>query len=108
MSRGKKGHPDILQHASQILDDGFLTDSVGRKINFQNTIIIMTSNMGVKQINDFGIGVGFETKSSLDQSLKLSKRLYENFKKYLSPEFLNRIDDCVIFNSLSIKILIRL
>ena len=100
----EKGHPDIYSMLLQILDDGFLTDSVGRKINFQNTIIIMTSNIGVKQINDFGIGVGFETKSSIDQtSLTEQKVIQRALKNTFAPEFLNRIDDCIIFNSLSIK-----
>jgi ATP-dependent Clp protease ATP-binding subunit ClpC len=88
----------------QILDDGFLTDSVGRKINFQNTIIIMTSNIGVKQINDFGIGVGFETKSSVDQTSQTEQKVIQRaLKNTFAPEFLNRVDDCIIFNSLSIK-----
>ena len=80
----EKGHPDIYSMLLQILDDGFLTDSVGRKVNFQNTIIIMTSNIGVKQINDFGVGVGFETKSSLDQTSKVEqkvKRICNRFEK---------------------------
>ena len=100
----EKGHPDIYSMLLQILDDGFLTDSVGRKINFQNTIIIMTSNIGVKQINDFGIGVGFETKSSIDQSSQTEQKVIQRaLRNTFAPEFLNRIDDCVIFNSLSIK-----
>ena len=80
----EKGHPDIYSMLLQILDDGFLTDSVGRKVNFQNTIIIMTSNIVVKQINDFGVGVGFETKSSLDQTSKVEqkvKRICNRFEK---------------------------
>ena len=100
----EKGHPDIYSMLLQILDDGFLTDSVGRKINFQNTIIIMTSNIGVKQINDFGIGVGFETKSSVDQTSKTEQKVIQRaLKNTFAPEFLNRIDDCIIFNSLTIK-----
>ena len=100
----EKGHPDIYSMLLQILDDGFLTDSVGRKVNFQNTIIIMTSNIGVKQINDFGVGVGFETKSSLDQTSKVEQKVIQRaLKNTFAPEFLNRIDECIIFNSLSIK-----
>ena len=100
----EKGHPDIYSMLLQILDDGFLTDSVGRKINFQNTIIIMTSNIGVKQINDFGIGVGFETKSSVDQTSQTEQKVIQRaLKNTFAPEFLNRVDDCIIFNSLSIK-----
>ena len=100
----EKGHPDIYSMLLQILDDGFLTDSVGRKVNFQNTIIIMTSNIGVKQINDFGVGVGFETKSSLNQTSKIEQKVIQRaLKNTFAPEFLNRIDECIIFNSLSIK-----
>src|SRR6056300_1171598 len=100
----EKGHPDIYSMLLQILDDGFLTDSVGRKINFQNTIIIMTSNIGIKQINDFGIGVGFETKSSVDQTSQTEQKVIQRaLKNTFAPEFLNRVDDCIIFNSLSIK-----
>ena len=100
----EKGHPDIYSMLLQILDDGFLTDSVGRKINFQNTIMIMTSNIGVKQINDFGTGVGFDTKSSVDQTSKTEQKVIQRaLKNTFAPEFLNRVDDCIIFNSLSIK-----
>ena len=100
----EKGHPDIYSMLLQILDDGFLTDSVGRKINFQNTIIIMTSNIGVKQINDFGTGVGFDTKSSVDQTSQIEQKVIQRaLKNTFAPEFLNRVDDCIIFNSLSIK-----
>ena len=100
----EKGHPDIYSMLLQILDDGFLTDSVGRKINFQNTIIIMTSNIGVKQINDFGTGVGFDTKSSVNQTSQTEQKVIQRaLKNTFAPEFLNRVDDCIIFNSLSIK-----
>src|SRR6056300_636009 len=100
----EKAHPDVFNMLLQVLDDGFLTDSVGRKINFQNTIIIMTSNIGVKQINDFGIGVGFETKSSVDQTYQTEQKVIQRaLKNTFAPEFLNRVDDCIIFNSLSIK-----
>ena len=99
----EKGHPDIYSMLLQILDDGFLTDSVGRKINFQNTIIIMTSNLGVKQINDFGIGVGFETNSTKNQASDIEKKVIQKALKHtFSPEFLNRVDECVIFNSLTL------
>ena len=87
----------------QILDDGSLTGSVGRKINFQNTIIIMTSNLGVKQISDFGLGVGFETNSTKNQASDIEKKVIKKALKHtFSPEFLNRVDECVIFNSLTI------
>ena len=85
----------------QVLDDGFLTDSLGRKINFQNTIIIMTSNIGARQVKDFGRGLGFETASQKAQSSDIEKGVIEKeLKKTFSPEFLNRIDDIVIFNAL--------
>ena len=100
----EKGHPDIYGMLLQILDNGFLTDSVGRKINFQNTIIIMTSNLGVKQISDFGLGVGFETKSTKNQASNIEKKVITKALKHtFSPEFLNRVDECVIFNSLTIE-----
>ena len=100
----EKGHPDIYGMLLQILDNGFLTDSVGRKINFQNTIIIMTSNLGVKQISDFGLGVGFETNSTKNQASDIEKKVIKKALKHtFSPEFLNRVDECVIFNSLTIE-----
>ena len=97
----EKAHPDVFNMMLQVLDDGFLTDSLGRKINFQNTIIIMTSNIGARQVKDFGIGVGFETATIKAQSSKIEKSVIERaLKKTFAPEFLNRIDDIVIFNSL--------
>ena len=100
----EKAHPDVFNMLLQVLDDGFLTDSLGRKVNFQNTIIIMTSNIGARQLKDFGTGVGFETSSQKAQSDDLQKGVIEKaLKKTFSPEFLNRIDDFVIFNSLDKK-----
>jgi ATP-dependent Clp protease ATP-binding subunit ClpC len=100
----EKAHPDVFNMLLQVLDDGFLTDSLGRKVNFQNTIIIMTSNIGARQLKDFGTGVGFETASQKAQSDNLQKGVIENaLKKTFAPEFLNRIDDFVIFNSLDKK-----
>ena len=97
----EKAHPDIFNMLLQVLDDGFLTDSLGRKINFQNTIIIMTSNVGARQVKDFGKGLGFETASQKAQSNEIEKGVIEKeLKKTFSPEFLNRIDDIVIFNNL--------
>ena len=97
----EKAHPDFFNMLLQVLDDGFLTDSLGRKINFQNTIIIMTSNIGARQIKDFGTGVGFSTSAQKAQSHDLEKGVIENaLKKTFAPEFLNRIDDIVIFNAL--------
>ena len=100
----EKAHPDVFNMLLQVLDDGFLTDSLGRKVNFQNTIIIMTSNIGARQLKDFGTGVGFETSSQKAQSDEIQKGVITNaLKKTFAPEFLNRIDDFVIFNSLDKK-----
>jgi len=100
----EKAHPDIFNMLLQVLDDGFLTDSLGRKINFQNTIIIMTSNVGARQVKDFGRGLGFETASQKAQSNDIEKGVIEKeLKKTFSPEFLNRIDDIVVFNTLEKK-----
>jgi len=100
----EKAHPDIFNMLLQVLDDGFLTDSLGRKINFQNTIIIMTSNVGARQVKDFGRGLGFETASQKAQSQEIEKGVIEKeLKKTFSPEFLNRIDDIVVFNPLEQK-----
>ena len=97
----EKAHPDVFNMLLQVLDDGFLTDSLGRKVNFQNTIIIMTSNIGARQLKDFGTGVGFETAAQKSQSEDIEKGIIEKeLKKTFSPEFLNRIDDLVIFNTL--------
>jgi ATP-dependent Clp protease ATP-binding subunit ClpC len=97
----EKAHPDVFNMLLQVLDEGFLTDSLGRKINFQNTIIIMTSNIGARQVKDFGSGVGFETSNIKSQASEIEKSVIQNaLKKTFAPEFLNRIDDIVIFNSL--------
>jgi len=97
----EKAHPDVFNMLLQVLDDGFLTDSLGRKINFQNTIIIMTSNIGARQVKDFGRGVGFETSNLKSQAVDIEKNVIQSaLKKTFAPEFLNRIDDIVIFNSL--------
>jgi ATP-dependent Clp protease ATP-binding subunit ClpC len=85
----------------QVLDDGYLTDSLGRKIDFKNTIIIMTSNVGARQLKDFGQGVGFGTAARTSQVDEHSKSIIENaLKKTFAPEFLNRIDDVIVFNPL--------
>ena len=100
----EKAHPDIFNMLLQVMDDGFLTDSLGRKINFQNTILIMTSNVGARQLKDFGKGLGFETASQKAQSSDIEKSVIQKeLKKIFSPEFLNRIDDIVIFNTLEKK-----
>ena len=97
----EKAHPDVFNMMLQVLDDGFLTDSLGRKIDFRNTIIIMTSNIGARQLKDFGQGVGFGTAAKKAQADTHQKSVIENaLKKAFAPEFLNRIDDVVVFNSL--------
>ncbi len=98
----EKAHPDVYNILLQVLDDGQLTDGLGRKIDFKNTLIIMTSNIGVRQLKDFGQGVGFSTASRQENSEEYSKGVIQGaLKKTFSPEFLNRIDDVIIFNSLS-------
>jgi ATP-dependent Clp protease ATP-binding subunit ClpC len=97
----EKAHPDIYNILLQVLDDGQLTDGLGRKVDFKNTLIIMTSNIGVRQLKDFGAGVGFTTTARLENEDEANKAVIEKaLKKTFSPEFLNRIDDIVIFNSL--------
>ena len=97
----EKAHPDIFNMLLQVLDDGHLTDSLGRKVDFRNTIIIMTSNIGARQLKDFGQGVGFGTQAKKEQASDHSKSIIENaLKKAFAPEFLNRIDDIVVFNAL--------
>lgn len=98
----EKAHPDIYNILLQVLDDGQLTDGLGRKVDFKNTLIIMTSNIGVRQLKDFGSGVGFTTTARLENEDEANKAVIEKaLKKTFSPEFLNRIDDVVIFNSLT-------
>ncbi len=98
----EKAHPDIYNILLQVLDDGQLTDGMGRKIDFKNSIIIMTSNIGVRQLKDFGDGVGFATNTKSANSEENSKAVIEKaLKRTFAPEFLNRIDDVVIFNSLT-------
>ncbi len=98
----EKAHPDIYNILLQVLDDGQLTDGLGRKVDFKNTLIIMTSNIGVRQLKDFGAGVGFSTSSRVENEDEENKAVIEKaLKKTFSPEFLNRIDDVVIFNSLT-------
>ena len=98
----EKAHPDIYNILLQVLDDGQLTDGLGRKVDFKNTLIIMTSNIGARQLKDFGAGVGFATASRVQNEDEANKAVIEKaLKRTFSPEFLNRIDDVVIFNSLS-------
>ncbi len=98
----EKAHPDVFNLLLQVLDDGVLTDGLGRKVDFRNTIIIMTSNIGVRDLKDFGAGIGFSTQAKKDGSDELMKSTIQNaLKKTFSPEFLNRLDDVIVFNSLS-------
>ena len=98
----EKAHPDVYNILLQVLDDGQLTDGLGRKVDFKNTLIIMTSNIGVRQLKDFGMGVGFATSTRVETEAEHSKSVIQNaLKRTFSPEFLNRIDDVVVFNSLT-------
>ena len=97
----EKAHPDVFNILLQVLDDGILTDSLGRKVDFRNTIIIMTSNIGSRQLKEFGQGVGFTTTAKVAQADTNAKSVVENaLKRAFAPEFLNRIDDVIVFNSL--------
>ncbi|MCK7590878.1 ATP-dependent Clp protease ATP-binding subunit [Subsaxibacter sp. CAU 1640] len=97
----EKAHPDVFNMLLQVLDDGYLTDSLGRKIDFRNTIIIMTSNIGARKLKDFGQGVGFGTAAKEAQANDNARSVIENaLKKAFAPEFLNRIDDVMVFNAL--------
>jgi ATP-dependent Clp protease ATP-binding subunit ClpC len=97
----EKAHKDVFNILLQILDEGHLTDSFGRKVNFTNTIIIMTSNVGAKRVSDFGGGVGFSTTSSETQKYEVRKSIIQkSLKQQFNPEFLNRIDDIILFNPL--------
>ncbi len=97
----EKAHPDVFNLLLQVLDDGILTDGLGRRVDFRNTIIIMTSNIGIRDLKDFGTGVGFSTQSRQENQDEVVKTTIQNaLKKAFSPEFLNRIDDVIIFNSL--------
>ncbi|HJD87293.1 ATP-dependent Clp protease ATP-binding subunit [Empedobacter falsenii] len=98
----EKAHPDVFNILLQILDDGHVTDSLGRKVDFRNTIIILTSNIGTRQLKDFGDGVGFGTSSKKDSADERAKSTIETaLKRAFAPEFLNRIDDIIFFNSLT-------
>jgi len=98
----EKAHPDIYNILLQVLDDGILTDGLGRKVDFKNTLIIMTSNIGARQLKEFGDGVGFATATRMQQTDENNRSVIEKaLKRTFSPEFLNRIDDVVVFNSLT-------
>ncbi|GAB3805675.1 ATP-dependent Clp protease ATP-binding subunit [Spirosoma humi] len=97
----EKAHPDVFNILLQVLDDGILTDGLGRRVDFRNTIIIMTSNIGVRDLKDFGAGIGFATKKSAESQDELMKSTIQSaLRKAFSPEFLNRLDDVIVFNSL--------
>ena len=97
----EKAHPDIFNILLQVLDDGILTDGLGRRVDFRNTIIIMTSNIGVRDLKDFGSGIGFATAAKRDNVEENMKSTIQNaLKRVFSPEFLNRLDDVIVFNSL--------
>jgi ATP-dependent Clp protease ATP-binding subunit ClpC len=98
----EKAHPDVFHILLQVLDEGQLTDSLGRRVDFRNTIIIMTSNIGTRQLKDFGQGVGFTTRAKQQEMNEYNKSIIQNaLKKHFAPEFMNRLDDVVIFNSLT-------
>ncbi len=98
----EKAHPDVFHLLLQVLDEGRLTDSLGRSVDFKNTIIIMTSNIGSRQLKDFGRGVGFSTPKSAEEESEHAKYIVQKaLKRAFAPEFLNRIDDVVMFNTLS-------
>jgi ATP-dependent Clp protease ATP-binding subunit ClpC len=98
----EKAHPDVFNLLLQVLDDGHMTDGLGRKIDFKNTILIMTSNIGARQLADFGTGVGFGTKTQTENKEENSKLVIQNaLRKAFSPEFLNRVDDMIMFKSLN-------
>ena len=105
----EKAHPDVFNILLQVLDDGHITDSLGRKIDFRNTIIVLTSNIGTRQLKDFGDGVGFGTSAKVDSAGDRAKSTIESaLKKTFAPEFLNRIDDVVIFNALEKEDIIKI
>jgi ATP-dependent Clp protease ATP-binding subunit ClpC len=97
----EKAHPDVFNLLLQVLDDGILTDGLGRRVDFRNTIIIMTSNIGARDLKDFGAGVGFTTQAKKDNMDDMMKGTIQNaLRKAFSPEFLNRLDDVIVFNNL--------
>lgn len=105
----EKAHPDIFNILLQVLDDGHLTDGLGRKIDFKNTIIIMTSNIGTRKLNQFGTGLGFSTSAKIQSEKVNSEKILTNsLKNVFSPEFLNRLDDVIVFNSLNKKDIIKI
>ena len=105
----EKAHPDVYNILLQILDDGFLTDGLGHRVDFRNTILIMTSNIGARDIKDFGSGIGFETSANIENvNQNISSTIDKALNRTFNPEFLNRLDDVIIFNSLSKKDLYKI
>jgi ATP-dependent Clp protease ATP-binding subunit ClpC len=105
----EKAHPDVFNILLQVLDDGILTDGLGRRVDFRNTVIIMTSNVGAKEVREFGAGVGFATASKASRSSEAMKSTLEGaLRKVFRPEFLNRIDDVIIFNALEKEHILRI
>jgi len=98
----EKAHPDVFNLLLQMLDEGHMTDSLGRKVNFKNCLVILTSNIGIRQLEDFGVGVGFKTKSKTE-SVEIERKsvIEKELKKKFAPEFINRLDDIIMFNSLN-------
>lgn len=104
----EKAHPDVFNLLLQVLDEGRLTDSMGRRIDFKNTIIIMTSNIGTRQLKDFGTGVGFTTGNSQAEAAAQQAVIRKALNKAFSPEFLNRVDDIIMFEQLSRDAIFRI
>jgi ATP-dependent Clp protease ATP-binding subunit ClpC len=96
----EKAHPDVFNLLLQVLDDGILTDSLGRKVDFRNTIVIMTSNIGARDIKNFGKGIGFDADGTTFDYAKMKSAIQEALKKVFNPEFLNRVDDVIVFRPL--------
>ena len=97
----EKAHPDIFHSLLQLLDDGYMTDGMGRKINFRNCLIVMTSNIGMREVEEFGEGVGFKTSNNDDgYEERVQSIINKNLKRKFNPEFINRLDDIIVFNKL--------
>ena len=100
----EKAHPDIFNLLLQVMDEGVLTDGLGRKVDFRNTIIVMTSNIGVRDLNNFGAGIGFDTQNKQSNVNELMKTTIQKaLQKTFNPEFINRLDDVIIFNTLTLE-----
>jgi ATP-dependent Clp protease ATP-binding subunit ClpC len=106
----EKANKEIFNTLLQMLDEGHLTDSLGRKINFKNTLIIMTTNLGAKKVQEFGTGIGFSTSTSSKSMIDERKKdiITKELKNFFSPEFLNRVDEMVVFNSLNHEDIVKI